>query len=342
MKRKTTVILFLIISSFAAYAQNDSIQTLPWCEDFDNGTAPGWQFIDNDGDGMNWSVSDYEPYNGAFSLFGPSYSNHTEDNWAISPAIEIPQNDQDIILTWKVYSHNNYSESYEVRIATVGNDDLDDYDSLFAETLSGGYYERQLNLSAYAGSTVHVAFRHRSTFQNYLCIDAVCITSTDHQLQPPSVEIEAPDSALVNSDVTLTALSYNADRYEWLIEGASVATATSQQVITSWTQKGRYDIKVTAFNEDGSTTASKTITIVEKLSIPQMSASDITIFPNPTSGLLAIKANGLENIDILNQTGAVVAAGAKETLDLSSLPSGIYFIRITTQSGATVQKIIKK
>lgn len=256
MKRTTTVILFLIVSSFAAYAQNDPTQTLPWCEDFDNGNAPGWQFIDNDGDGMNWSVSDYEPYNGAFSLFGPSYTNHTEDNWAISPAIEIPQNNQEITLTWKVYSHNSYSERYEVKISTRGSDNLNEYDSLFAETLSGGYYERKLNLSAYAGSTVHVAFRHRSTFQNYLCIDNVCIT--------------------------------------------------------------------------------------EKLSIPQVSASDIFIFPNPTSGLLRIEANGLDRVDVLNQTGAVVSTGTNETIDLSPLSSGIYIIRITTQSGATIKKIMKE
>lgn len=345
MMKKTICTVFLLACAIVCRSQTDTAYTLPWCDNFEGGSSADWIFTDFDGNNLTWSISDYDPYNGYGSLFGPSYTNHTENNWAIGPKIKIPQNSQDVVMTWKVFAHNNYSETYEVRVTTGDGTDTSEFGMLYGETVSGGYYDRELDLSDYAGSTIRIAFRHNSTFQNYLCIDAVCITSTDHQLEPPSVEIDAPDSAIVNTDVVLTALSYDADSYIWDIEGASVSSATSQRVVVSWPNAGRYAVKVTATNSDGSTTATKHIAIVDRLGISGEQCRSLTLAPNPTSGIVHIDADAVQNIEVRGADGRLVPYGIAaehKTLDLSPLPAGIYIVRIVLSDGVRTARIVKK
>jgi hypothetical protein len=80
----------------------------------------------------------------------------------------------------------------------------------------------------------------------------------------------------------------------------------------------------------------------------------VKIYPNPTSGQLRIMNYALnqvqgqiENIEILDVMGRAVGIahpplrGGLEGLDISDLPTGTYFLRITTNNGTITEKIIK-
>ena len=75
----------------------------------------------------------------------------------------------------------------------------------------------------------------------------------------------------------------------------------------------------------------------------------ITVFPNPTRGELIINNEQLtiKNIDIFDVFGRSVYIthpplwGGLEGLDISHLPAGIYFIRITTEKGVAIKKNVK-
>jgi Secretion system C-terminal sorting domain len=71
------------------------------------------------------------------------------------------------------------------------------------------------------------------------------------------------------------------------------------------------------------------------------SNSNFVIYPNPTSGKITISNNQLgeiKSIAIYNFLGAFVT----DKLDLSNQSNGIYFIKLTTENGVFIQKIIKK
>ncbi len=77
-------------------------------------------------------------------------------------------------------------------------------------------------------------------------------------------------------------------------------------------------------------------------------ASGFSIYPNPSTGLFTIETSGAEKISevaVLNTMGAVVyrapvhASGTAITLQLQSLPAGLYLARLQTLNGPVVQKL---
>ncbi|MCL2510526.1 MAG: C25 family cysteine peptidase [Bacteroidales bacterium] len=87
---------------------------------------------------------------------------------------------------------------------------------------------------------------------------------------------------------------------------------------------------------------------IEQLKIEN---GELKIYPNPTDGELKIE-NGelkIENIDIYDIIGRMVANVETHgraslhcgTIDISHLPAGVYFVRIRTENGVTVRKVIK-
>jgi len=74
----------------------------------------------------------------------------------------------------------------------------------------------------------------------------------------------------------------------------------------------------------------------------------IEIFPNPTTGLIQINADlgGRKELTVMTISGQTVLEDAflskKKTLDLSSLPAGMYLVKITSKEGNVTQRIIKE
>ncbi len=76
--------------------------------------------------------------------------------------------------------------------------------------------------------------------------------------------------------------------------------------------------------------------------IEENTDKNIDVYPNPTNGLLNVNGNGTMHITVSNLLGQSMletTANGSTTLDLSRYESGMYLIRIETESGITVQKI---
>ncbi len=68
----------------------------------------------------------------------------------------------------------------------------------------------------------------------------------------------------------------------------------------------------------------------------------VSVYPNPTSGLLRIEGQGTMCIsvsNVLGQTLQETTAEGNTTLDLSRFDTGMYLVRIETESGVIVQKV---
>ena len=70
--------------------------------------------------------------------------------------------------------------------------------------------------------------------------------------------------------------------------------------------------------------------------------SNVSLYPNPTNGLLNIEGQGTMHISISNLLGQKVLelnAEGNSSIDLSGYGQGIYLVRIVTENGVTLQKV---
>ena len=154
-------------------------------ETFENGIPSTWTNIDADGDGYRWentlalsSGEESDPYPCAMSA---SYRNDvgalTPDNYLVSPRITIPNG---AILTYQVggIDANYYAEHYTVYVGTVNYGTFYPTATLLSEYVpSVDPTTRTINLSAYAGQNLSIAFRHHNiTDMYYMTIDNVIVS----------------------------------------------------------------------------------------------------------------------------------------------------------------------
>jgi len=69
---------------------------------------------------------------------------------------------------------------------------------------------------------------------------------------------------------------------------------------------------------------------------------NVTIYPNPSDGIINIQSTfNFENLEVINQIGQnVFKSDYQNSIDLSHLSSGMYFIRLSGQDTSKIQKII--
>jgi hypothetical protein len=76
--------------------------------------------------------------------------------------------------------------------------------------------------------------------------------------------------------------------------------------------------------------------------------SKINVYPNPTSDIWNIESNetNVSSLELIDMQGMVIINNYSnqktKVIDASSLPSGVYFLRITSNSERLIKKIVKK
>lgn len=88
-------------------------------------------------------------------------------------------------------------------------------------------------------------------------------------------------------------------------------------------------------------------TLVTNLTKAARLESDLSIYPNPTQGVLKIKntSNQLINISIRNISGQelrtlILSGGSNQVIDISELAKGIYFYHVKHEKGEYMGKIV--
>lgn len=190
MKKKCTLFLAFITMMVASQAQ-----TL-LSESFESFEIPaGWIRIDNDGDLYNWDpMNAFTGYNGGSCIISASYNGGalTPDNWLITSPVNLTSN---AVLTFYVAGSDPeyYQENYSVYISTTGNNISDFTTLLTTGVTTNNFVQQSVDLSAYTGQTVYIAFRHHNCTDQYcLRLDEVVVlaetTSPTIEALPQSVD----------------------------------------------------------------------------------------------------------------------------------------------------------
>jgi len=154
---------------------SDCPEFLDGAESFESptGVLPDcWQAVDADGDGFGWTIVTNDDQDlgldGANAIASYSYISGegalSPDNYLITPQVTLGENE---VLYYAVRSlHHNYSEEvYTILVSTTGSAVDDFTEEVFRDTLEfvNEWQARTVDLSAYAGQTIYLAFRHHGT-----------------------------------------------------------------------------------------------------------------------------------------------------------------------------------
>ena len=328
------------------------ITTFPYVEDFENGVNACWTSIDADGDGYNWMHSSarfdsFTGNSGTGAILSESYrgSALTPDNWAITPALSLPENSTIELSFYAAAQDASWAgEHYGVYVSTTTTDPSA-FTLLWEETMnsSGGSHAKaqgtwgakHTDLSDYAGQTIYIGFRHfNCTDMFILLIDDITVNVT---------ALYTIDAIPANSNMGTVS---GGGTYQ---EGTSVtltATPNSGYRFVSW--------------NDGNTDNPRTITVtgdatyiasfIPATGIEENIALEIDLFPNPTTDILNITASEeISEIEIVNVMGQVVMRmevnSDNAVCDVEGLKAGMYFVRIYgTDATSTIaqRKFVKE
>ena len=194
---------------------------------FENDPAEeGWTFFDLDGNGTNWAQSTTKKHDGYYSLMSSSYkpTSHNVDNWALTPAIELPATGMAALKFWIAQQSSSYPETWALYIGEVA--DPDQMAVLQADTTEGGstFIQKEYDISEYLGKTVYIAFvNHNCNDKYYIYIDDVEIVADPEgvPVTPTPAPTEVPagylDDALNAEDTELELTFVSGGTYPWIV-----------------------------------------------------------------------------------------------------------------------------
>ena len=78
--------------------------------------------------------------------------------------------------------------------------------------------------------------------------------------------------------------------------------------------------------------------------VTEKDVNSVQVWPNPTNGIVHIEAGDINKVEVYNLLGQLALTAEKvETIDLSHLEKGVYFLIISNNNGAkAVTKVIKE
>ena len=65
------------------------------------------------------------------------------------------------------------------------------------------------------------------------------------------------------------------------------------------------------------------------------------VYPNPTSSSIFVDGLNLQNVEIFNLAGKSLLKSTLHNINLSTLPKGVYMIKINSETGTVMKKLVK-
>ncbi|MBR3299240.1 MAG: choice-of-anchor J domain-containing protein [Clostridia bacterium] len=184
----------------AAPAVKEQTQVALWDLEVDP-LENGWEFRDEDGDNNNWQWVN-ETYadvpiatSGEYSIRSRSYFGTalTPDNWAVSPAVELPEAETIVLSVMAASYMGSYPETFALYAFVDGAEEpVALGDDMQSPATSREFAEFTADLSEYAGQSVQVAVRHYNCVDQYMFyVDDIAIVA-DPEENPPVDPTEPP------------------------------------------------------------------------------------------------------------------------------------------------------
>ena len=232
------------------------------------------------------------------------------------------------------------------------------------------YFELTLTWAcySYAGGvmfTGNVNGDHDTSFAQYPTGEGLAIYNYKPVMKlverEPVAELAAPTNlrAYVRQDVEGFGYKYEVTMAWDAVEGADgydvfVNTATAQDFHMGYTngtayvagtdKEGTLEFYVVAFNDETESAPSETCTIVIEYDAIEELSSSLNIYPNPANDNLFIETEmNVEEVVVFDVDGRQQSTvNGQQSVDVSNLSNGVYFVKVRTENGEVVKRFVKK
>lgn len=206
------------------------------------------------------------------------------------------------------------------------------YASRSREGKEGTWYEYTVDLGAYAGQDIYVAIRHfNCSDMFYINVDDVTLTTGGGSVPPQPTE-GIIGTILYRNDEFVGMFDANVTSFvdEDLASGTYLYTI---RVIYD----GDYDVTYYAMS------CSEEEEVIINVNVLENSEVINSIYPNPTRGDITIKATAMKQVTVFNSMGQMVldqkVSGDNMVLNMGQFESGVYMVKVTTETGSDVKRI---
>ncbi len=177
---------------------------------------------------------------------------------------------------------------------------------------------------------------------------------TDGVTSPTRTEVVTADKkyiAVFNPNTyALTLSSANtamgtvsgAGSYEYGNEVVIRANSNTGYFFDCWSDGNRDNPRTIKITADLSLTASFTDTYIG-IKDADEELETLALYPNPTTGMITLNRTDVQKIEVLDMMGRVVAVCENSNVvNITALTKGYYTLRITTDKGVAVRKVLKE
>lgn len=154
------------------------------------------------------------------------------DDWLVTPQISVPASGTNNLTFWGASHESAYLETYEILLSTTGNNTGDFTVTLLTvtdeEIEANGGTNHSIDLSAYNGQNIYIAFHHISNDKSLLHIDNVeCATLAGNDLEVTDISVDNRIEGNKTFTVEVTNNGSNtvsAFDLDWQFDGSGVTT----------------------------------------------------------------------------------------------------------------------
>lgn len=254
------------------------------------------------------------------------------------------------------YNGSNIAISiYDASNISIGYSGYDSFYAHATDTLRGLYKTSSEKINIYSIDEELYCYELKTsvytTPANQYYVNDIEIEMVASDVKTPSVPQNLSANAIDANSISLSWTSAkNATSYNVYRGTEKLANVTTTYYLAEGLEPNtEYCFTITALNgitesEKSAEACAKTL---DNVGLNELSSS-LNVYPNPVNDKLYIEAEvKIEDVAIYTITGVMVGQQTTSngqqtlTLDLSELNSGIYFVRINTDKGEIVKKIVK-
>ncbi len=159
-----------------------SVSSFPYVEDFE-GSVPGWSVYDIDEGGTEWEIQTIQNNTpGGEKSARHSYSAAgMQDGYFVSPEVELPATGSYVMNFWSYNLFPSFYDKNSVLISTASGNPVDgDLVEVWTTgSVATSWVQTTIDLSAFAGESIFIAFRYEGNDAHTWHIDDVTIRNNE-------------------------------------------------------------------------------------------------------------------------------------------------------------------
>jgi len=273
------------------------------------------------------------PDNNETSTFVVTVKNETCET--VNDLTSEKSSNNSVLLTWTEPESSLAVEGYRVyRNEELLTEELLTNTYYFDNELSNGVYEYYV-ITFYENECMSDSSNHA---MEIISVEEPCEPVTD--LRAEKLDDKTIFLSWTEPESSLEVEGYVVFRNS-LLQNSVLLTDTAY--LDENVPEGNYEYYVIAHYTNGCVAdSSNHVTESVELGVKEVKKLEgVRVWPNPAFTTVTIEANNFNKVEVYNVFGQLLNISMEKIVDISTLNSGVYFLKIYTEKGMIVKKVIK-